>query len=134
MVTSWVLPCETGMKQGGVAATVEQRLELDRGFATAEFRPREERQAEVDGGRIERGTGLVEHHAERFVRVKFAGLRDEDASEVGEDSPVVGAAGIGERAPRDATAEAGVIEFGSECAEAGFDVAETLAVGELGEG
>jgi len=36
--------------------------------------------------------------------------------------------------PGDATAEAGVEQSGSEGAEAGFDVAEAFAEGELGEG
>jgi hypothetical protein len=54
-------------------------------------------------------------------------------SKVGEDSPVVNAVGIGHRTAGDGSSEASVIELGLDCAEAGLDVAEALAEGELGE-
>ena len=76
----------------------------------------------------------MERDAEQFAGVKCACLIDEDVGEVAIDSPVVNAVGIGEGAAGDAPAEAGVVQFGPEDAEAGFDVAEAFAEGELGEG
>ena len=57
-------------------------------------------------------------------------MADQD---VGEDAPIVGAVGIGERAPRNVRAKAGVVAFVFDSMEAGFDVAKTFAVGELSE-
>ena len=37
-----------------VAPQAEQRMELDRAFVFTEARPRKQRQAQVDGGRVER--------------------------------------------------------------------------------
>ena len=121
-------------KTRDAASKVEQRMHFDRRFTTTELGPRKEAETEVDGCRIECVNGLLQPHAERFAVVQRACAADEDMGEIGEDSPVVNAVGIGECAARNATAEACVIEFGTKGAKAGFDVAETFAEGELGEG
>src|ERR1019366_1832381 len=41
-------------KRGDIAMKVEQRMHLDGGFVLAEPRPRKQRQAEIDGGRVQR--------------------------------------------------------------------------------
>lgn len=109
-------------------------MQFDGGLAAAEFRPGENTQTEVDRRRIEGVDGLLEADTERFVEVQLAGAADQPMGEVAKDSPVVNAVGIGQGAACNAAAEAGVVKFGSEGAESGFDVAEALAVGELGEG
>ena len=68
---------------------------------------------------------------ERFVGVR--GLLNEDLSEVGEDAPVAGLVGVGQRAASGGLANAAVIELGAQGMQAGFDVAQTLAPSQLGE-
>ena len=52
---------------------------------------------------------------------------------VGVDPPVTRFVGIGQRGARHLAAEAHVIELGADRAQARFDVAQALAVGQLGE-
>src|SRR5208337_899453 len=52
---------------------------------------------------------------------------------VGVDPPVTRFVGIGQGGARHVAAEAHVIELGADGAQAGFDVAQALAVGQLGE-
>ena len=118
---------------GNASPKIDQSVELDGALTTTKFRPGEEFQAEVDGGGVERVNGLGERGREWFVRIEGSGVADQDVGEVGEDAPIVGAVGIGERAPRNVRAKAGVVAFVFDSMEAGFDVAKTFAVGELSE-
>jgi hypothetical protein len=54
--------------------------------------------------------------------------------EVANDAPVARLVGIGQRRAGDTTTKAHVIELGSLSSQAGFDIAQTFAVGELGKG
>ena len=119
---------------GNVAAEIDQRVQFDGAFTATKFRPGEEFQTEVDGRGIEGVNGFAEGGRERFVRVERSGPTDQDVGEVGEDAPIVNAVGIGERASRNVRAKAGVVAFFFDGMQAGFDVAKTFAVGELGEG
>ncbi len=121
-------------KAGDVAAEIDQRVQLDGPLAAAESRPGKEAQAQVDGRRVEGVNGLFECDGERFGSIQGSGTLDQDLGEVGEDAPVVGAVGVGQRAAGNGSSEAGVVELGTDGAEAGFDVAEAFAEGELGEG
>jgi hypothetical protein len=49
---------------------VEQRVHLEGGFVLAEFRPGEQRQAEIDGGRVDGVQTLVRIDADRIRGVK----------------------------------------------------------------
>jgi hypothetical protein len=53
--------------------------------------------------------------------------------EVGVDAPVARFVGIGQRRTRHAGLEAHVVQLATHRAQAGFDVPQTLAIGELGE-
>ncbi len=108
-------------------------MELDGGFGAAERGPREQRETQVDGGGIQSIGRRLEFQAERFIGVERGGLLDEDASEVGENAPVPVFVGVGQRAAGDGLADAGVIEFGAEGLQTGFDVAQTVASGQLGK-
>ncbi len=66
--------------------------------------------------------------------VKGGGLPDEDVREIGEKTPVAFFVGVGQRAARRGLADARVIKFRAEGSQTGFDVAETFAPGQLGEG
>ncbi len=118
---------------GDRATQVEQCMHLDRGLFGSEASPGEDRQAEVDGGGVQCVHGAVQIEAERFVGVHRAGDVDEHLSEVGVDAPVVRLVGIGQRRPCDLAAKAHVIELAFHRAQAGFDIAETLAERQLGK-
>ena len=55
-------------------------------------------------------------------------------SEVGIEAPVALLVGVGEGIAGHAAAQSHVIEFILVCAQADLDIAQALAVGELGEG
>src|SRR5580658_8525229 len=83
-------------KRGDIAMQVEQRVHLDRAFVLAELRPRKQRKAQVDGGRIQRVQTLIQFEADWVGNVKRSGEADQDLGEVGVDSPIVGVVGIGQ--------------------------------------
>lgn len=53
-----------------VAVEVKQGMQFDSGFVAAELGPREKRQAQVDGGGVQRIGGLAEFGAKGFVGVE----------------------------------------------------------------
>jgi len=109
-------------------------VQLERALGALEARPGKDRQAQVDGRGIERVDGLGEAGAEGVVGVEAARDADERLGEVGIDPPVAAFVGIGQRAPRDRSADTHVVELGMLGAQAGFDVAQALAIGELRKG
>ena len=119
---------------GDRTAQVKEGVHLDRGLGGPEASPWEHRQTEVDSRGIQGIHRVVEIEAERLVGVHGAGQADEHLSEVGVDAPVVRLVGVGQRRSRNLAAKAHVIEFVLHRTQAGFDVAETLAVGQLCEG
>lgn len=72
--------------RGKVALEREQRVEFDGGLAAAEGGPGKQREAQVNGGGVQRVGGGLEFDAERFAGVERGGLLDEDLGEVGEDA------------------------------------------------
>ena len=52
---------------GDAAAQVQQRVQLDGGLGRAKRRPREQGQAQIDGGGVERVDGFVQLDAEGLV-------------------------------------------------------------------
>src|ERR1039458_1510325 len=119
---------------GKVALEGQQGVEFDGGFGAAEGGPRKEREAEVNGGGVQRISRRLEFKAKGFIRVERGGLLDQDVGEVGKDTPVPLFIGHRQRVAGGGLAAAGVIEFGAEGGEAGCDVAQTFAPGQLGEG
>ena len=65
--------------------------------------------------------------------IERLGDRDEDLGEVGHDAPVARLVRIGQGAPCHAAPDAHVVELGLHGPEAGLDVAQALAVRQLGE-
>jgi hypothetical protein len=119
---------------GDVAAQIEQGMEFDRRLGALERRPGEQRQAEIDGGGVERIDGLVEIDAEAVIDVEASGDADQGLGEVGMDAPVALLVGVGQGAARHIAPDTHVVELGVLGAQAGLDVAQALAVAELGEG
>jgi hypothetical protein len=60
-----------------IAAQIEQRVQLDRRLGRAERRPRKDRQAKIDCGRVERVDGIFKIERECFVRVEPPGNADQ---------------------------------------------------------
>ena len=116
-----------------VAAQVEQRMHLDRSFGLAEMGPREDAQAQVDGGCVERVDGLLQLYGEAVLGIEFARQFDLAERKIPIDTPVAGFVGIGEGTLGDVATNAQVVELGLMCAQAGFDIAQALAVSQLRE-
>ena len=69
-----------------------------------------------------------------MVDVKAPCRMDETLSEIGVEAPVPGLIGVGQGVARDATGDPHVIELRRLRTQAGLDILQTLAVGELGKG
>jgi len=59
---------------------------------------------------------------------------DQHLSEIGEDPPIMSLVRIGQSGAGNLATEAHVIELAAHCTQTRFDVAQTLAVRQLGEG
>lgn len=66
--------------------------------------------------------------------IQGTGQADEGLGEVGIQAPVALLVGVGEGIAGDAAAQSHMIEFILVCPQADLDIAQALAVGELGEG
>jgi len=119
---------------GNVAAQVEQRMQLDGRLGRPKRSPRKYRQAQIDRGRIQCVDCLLEIDAKRLVHVKRARNSDQALREVGVDAPVANRIRIGQRVARYRAAKTYVVELGGLAAQTGFDVAQTLSIGQLCEG
>ena len=120
--------------RGEIALEGQQGVEFDGGLVLSKRGPRKERETEVNGGGVQRISRRLEFKTERFIGVKRGGLPDEDLGEIGKDAPVTIFIGIGQRAAGGGLADADVVEFRAEGRQAGFDVAQTFAPRQLGEG
>jgi len=107
---------------------------LHGGLAPAKIGPGKQRKAQVDGGRIERVEALFEIDAEGIAGVKRTRDSDQVLGEIGVNAPVAPLVGVRQGGARHRVAEAHVVELGTERAQAGLDVAQAFAVGQLGEG
>ena len=116
------------------ATQIDLRVQLDGALAPAKPRPRKEGEAEVDGRRIESVDRLLQFHAERVVGVELARTLDEGMSEIGINAPVARFVGIGEGAASNVSTEAGVIELCPHCTQTDLDIAQPIAIRELGKG
>jgi hypothetical protein len=76
---------------------------------------------------------LLEFGTERFVGVEGGRLFDQDVSKIRKQPPVALFVRIRQRAASGGLANAAVLEFGAQGSQTGFDVAQALAVGQLGE-
>jgi hypothetical protein len=60
-------------KSGNVAVQVQQGVHLDGGLAPAKLRPRKQRQAQIDGGRIQSIQTLLQIDANRIAGMERPG-------------------------------------------------------------
>lgn len=111
-----------------------KRVELHGALAFPERGPGEQRQAEVDDGRVQGADGPFQLNPEGLGRVQAPGGGDQPLGKVGVDPPVAHLVGMGQRVAGDDAPEAQVVELGLSHPEAGLDIPEALPVRELGEG
>ena len=121
-------------KRRDAAPQVQQGVEFDGGLGLAEVCPGEHGQAQVDGGGVEGVDGVIEFQPQVLLGIQGTGQADEGVSEVGVQAPVTLLVGVGKGIAGDAAAQSQVVEFVLVGAQADLDVAQALAVGELGEG
>ena len=116
-----------------VAAQIQQRVELDGGLGALERRPGEDREAEIDGRGVEGVNGVVEFDAEPVLGIERACDGDQRLSEIGMDAPVAFLVGVGQCIPGNIPPDAHVVELALLGAQAGLDIAQAFAIGELRE-
>jgi len=121
-------------KTRDIPTQIEQRVQLDGALVAAELRPRKQRQAQVDGRGVEGVGRLLQGHAKVVVEIERPSPSDEHGGQVGIDVPIAHLVGLGQRVARDRGAEAGVVQFGLHGTQTGLDVAQALAIRQLGEG
>jgi len=117
-----------------VAAQIEQRVQFHRSFVLAKLSPREKCQTQIDGAGIECVNSLGQFDAEAVVRVEYPGAGNQHLRKVGVDAPIAHRVRMGQSVARDLAANAEMIELALLRAQASFDIAQTLPIGELREG
>jgi hypothetical protein len=109
-------------------------VNLDGRFGALVRSPGKQGQAEVDDGRVQGKDGFLKGESERLVGIQSAGFGDEGLGEVGVDPPVALFIGVGQGIARDQrAAKPHVIEAWLHGAQAGLDVPQALAIGQLGK-
>jgi len=116
------------------SSQIEQSVEFDCGFCLAEVCPGEKRQAQVDGGGIKRIDGLFQLKAKVVFGIELSCLGDQHLGKIGIDAPVPFLIGFGQSASCDTASNAHMITPRGDCSQTGFDITQTLAVSQLGEG
>ena len=123
------------MDEGGNgSAQIEQGVQFHCGLGVPKRRPGKQRQTQIDRGGIQRIDRLAQFHAERLVDVQAPGNANQRLGEFEVDAPVASLVGVGKGTATDIATDAQVIKLRRLCAQAGFDVAQALPVGKLGEG
>jgi len=89
---------------------------------------------QIDGRRVQRIDRIGQVDPQVLVAIESPRLRDQQLREIGIDPPVAGLVGIGQRAARDRAANPQMIEPAFLRAQAGYEVAQTLAEGQLRKG
>src|SRR4030095_3516512 len=108
------------------AAHIQERVQFDGAFGAAKVSPGKQRQAQVDGGGIERIDRLFQFHSELVLTIQLPRLGDQHLSEVGKDAPVAGFAGVGPGAARHVSAKPHMVELARHGSQTGFDVPQTF--------
>ena len=124
-------PRRNAHKTRDIAAEVYLGMQLDRSLALSEMCPGEESQTEADCCRVEYVGGFFEDHTEILSHIQPSCLSDEYLGKVGVDSPVSVLVGVGQSAPGDFPADAGMIQFHMHCTQTYFQISKALPTGEL---
>ena len=109
-----------------IPAQVAQSMELYRRFGRPKRCPWKQRQAQIDGRRVERVDRIGQFDPERPVRVELARHRDEPLRKFGIDSPIAHGIGVCQRVARNLRTQSQLIELVGLGAKTRLDVAQTL--------
>jgi hypothetical protein len=96
---------------GDVAAQIEQGVQFHCPPCSGGSWPREHRQAQVDGGGVQRVDGIGQFDPEVFVHIEAPGDCDQGLGKLGVDAPVADLVRVGQRVSGDAPANAHVVEL-----------------------
>jgi len=121
-------------ERGGVAAQVQERVQLDGRLGRVKRNPRKHRQAQVDSAGIQRVDRVFQIDPKRLPGIQTTGDPNERLGKLGTDTPIAHFVGIGQRAARNPALDVHVVQLARLCAQARFDVAQALAIGQLGKG
>lgn len=117
-----------------VAAKVVQRVRFHRGFGAAKRRPRRHREAQVDSSRIQGIDCVCRIDSESLLDIRLPRNADQVLSEVGIDGPVANTVGVCQGLRGYRAAKPHVVKLVCLTSQAGLNVAQALAVGQLREG
>ncbi len=123
-----------GDKTGNRTPQIQQSVELDRRLGSAKPCPAEQVQTQVDGRRIQSVNGFVQLDTEIFGGIKPSGFANEILGQIGINPPIPLRVGASQIHARYMPADSQVIKLGASRTQTGFDVAQTLAIGQLREG
>ena len=111
-----------------------QRPDLQRMLSwRSQTGPREERQAQLDRGRVERVNGVAQVDVQRLARVQQPRPSDEQKRDIPVDAPVPRLVRVGEVVSRNAGLDAHVVQVPAVRRKARLDVAQAFAACELSE-
>jgi len=116
-------------KRGDVAPKVQESMHFDGGFMLSERCPREKRQTKVNGRGIQGVGGFFEFDAKVFIRVKGAGLGNQDLAEIGIHPPVPFFIRLSKGAPRYSASDAKMIKLFLAGTETCLNIPEAFPVG-----
>lgn len=98
-----------------VPVKIQESMKFDCALAFSELGPGEKRQAQVDSGRIQDTSRLIEIDAEGICGVNFPGFCDEDVSEIGINPPIPVLIGVGQGVAGDLPSDTQMIKSGLGC-------------------
>ena len=117
-----------------VAAQIDKRVKLDCRFGRTKWCPRKQHQTQIDRRSIERVDGVLQIHPEGFVHIEAARGSDQMLRDLRMNAPIARFVGVGQRTFRHDSTNTKMVELGRLRTQAGDDVAQAVAVGELREG
>ena len=114
-----------------IAAQIQQGMQSDRRLAGAKRCPWKQRQAQVYSRRIQCVDRIGQIGTEAVVAIQFACTPDQQYRQVFPDAPVACFVGVGQCRPFDRCAKTHAVQLRLVCQQTGFDIPQTLAVGQL---
>lgn len=94
------------------AAQVEERMQFYRGLGVAKRRPGKQRQAQVDGRRVQCIDRVVQFDGQGFLGVQASGDADQRLGKLAVDAPIPCLVGIPQIAARDIASDTQMVELG----------------------
>ena len=101
-------------KRRDIAVEVQQRVHLHGSFVLPELGPGKKRQAQVNGGRVQRVQTLIQLHTDRIGRIERPRDADQNLCKVGVDPPVMRLIGVGQRGARHASVKTHMVAFAAQ--------------------